>query len=60
MSVGSERIMGINVEAYEHVMHKDTRHKMPTPDGHFRALQSAKKVNEANAHTLRDNAGSDV
>lgn len=52
--------MGINVEAYEHVMHKDTRHRMPTPDDHLRALQSANMVNEANAHALRDNAGSHV
>lgn len=52
--------MGINVEAYEHVMHKDTRHRMPTPDDHLRALQSANMVNEANAHTLRDQAATQV
>jgi len=52
--------MGINVEAYEHVMHKDTRHKMPIPDDHLRALQSANMVNEAQGHALRDGAGSQV
>jgi len=52
--------MGINVEAYEHVMHKDTHHRMPTPDDHLRALQSANMVNEANSHALRDGSGAHV
>lgn len=52
--------MGINVEAYEHVMHKDTHHRMPTPDDHIRALQSASMVNDANTRSLRDAAGSHI
>lgn len=52
--------MGINVEAYEHVMHKDTRHRLPKPDDHVRALQSSNLVNEAKANELRDNAAHPV
>lgn len=52
--------MGINVEAYEHVMHKDTAHRLPAPDDHMRALQSANLVNDANARSLRDNAATPV
>jgi hypothetical protein len=52
--------MGINVEAYEHVMHKDSRHKMPKPANHMRALGSQSLQNRAFANQLKMGAGKSV
>jgi hypothetical protein len=52
--------MGINVEAYEHVMHRDSRHKMPLPESHDRALQSQSLQNRAKANQIKFGAGKAV
>jgi len=50
--------MGQDVEAYEHFIHIDTRHRIDTPHDKKRALQSSQLVNDAAAHNIRDKAGS--
>jgi len=52
--------MGINVEAYEHVMHRDTRHKMPKPENYVRAMQSQSLQNRAIANKIKFGAGKSV
>lgn len=52
--------IGMDVEAYEHVMHADDSRHMPVPGDDARALRSSRLVNEAGSHYLRDNAGSPV
>jgi len=39
--------MGIDVEAYEHVVHGDSRQKVPSPGDPERALQSSQMKNDA-------------
>jgi len=50
--------MGQDVEAYEHFIHIDTRHRIETPHDKKRALKSSQLTNDAAAHSIRDNAGS--
>jgi len=51
---------GYDVEAYEHVVHGDTRSRVPNLRDKKRALASSRMVNNAGKHDLRDNAGSPV
>jgi len=50
----------INVEAYLHVVHGKKKHPVPTPEDKKRALQSARMINKAGRHKLRDSAGDPV
>jgi len=49
-----------DVEAYDHYVHGRSRERVPVPDSSSRALNSAKMMNDAQAHKLRDNAGRQV
>lgn len=50
--------MGIDVEAYEHVMHFDSTRRVPRPSDQDFALQSSRLVNTVTQHRLRDGEGS--
>jgi len=51
---------GLNVDAYEHVIHNDSPAKLPVPSDAERALVSRQLVHDADGHELRDNAASPV
>merc|ERR1719263_1642644 len=48
--------LGVDVEAYEHFMHVDARHRVTNPEDPHRALQSSQLKNDAASHKLRDGA----
>jgi hypothetical protein len=49
--------MGTNIQAYEHVVHKDHSKGIPSPIDHERALRSSRLVNTADGHRVRDGTG---
>jgi len=54
------RAMGVDVDAYEHVMHEGRVSKVPVPDDKARTLLSAQLVNDASAHYIRDHMSSPI
>lgn len=52
--------IGYDVEAYEHVIHEDTAHRIPGLGDKKRALASSRLLNNAGKHHLRDNKGSPI
>eukprot|EP00927_Polykrikos_kofoidii_P068540 TRINITY_DN63896_c0_g1_i1.p1 TRINITY_DN63896_c0_g1~~TRINITY_DN63896_c0_g1_i1.p1 ORF type:complete len:323 (-),score=49.31 TRINITY_DN63896_c0_g1_i1:24-992(-) len=52
--------MGVDVEAYEHVVHQDSAKLVRAPPDQARARGSSQLVNTAAGHFVRDNAGSPV
>jgi len=49
-----------DVESYDNYVHGRSRETVPVPDDDDRALNSAKMMNDASAHKLRDNSGKQV
>mmetsp|Transcript_108408 Transcript_108408/g.317162 ORF Transcript_108408/g.317162 Transcript_108408/m.317162 type:complete len:338 (-) Transcript_108408:96-1109(-) len=52
--------MGIDVDAYEHVMHNDSVRSLPVPDDQTRTLLSSQMVNDAKVHYIRDHMASPI